>query len=153
MADHFIPSPGPDQSENTGSRLRLMVVDDHQDGADSLSTLLQLFGATVEVAYSTPAALERLPYFMPDAIFLDIGMPNMSGTEVAQLIRRQDQNKNLLLIALTGWTGDDIREESMSAGFDHHYIKPMNLCELEQLLDEITLSDVSRTHTSVGAKE
>jgi CheY-like chemotaxis protein len=153
MADHFIPSPDPDHNEHPGSRLRLMVVDDHQDGADSLSILLQLFGATVEVAYSTPAALERLPHFIPDAIFLDIGMPNMSGTEVAQLIRRQDQNKNLILVALTGWTGNDIREESMSAGFDHHYTKPMNLCELEQILHKITSGDVSTSNTSVRAKE
>ncbi|MFN5746837.1 MAG: response regulator, partial [Methylococcaceae bacterium] len=132
-----IPPSDLDQSGNQRNRLRLMVVDDHQDGADSLSTLLQLFGATVEVAYSTPLALERLPHFMPDAIFLDIGMPDISGTEVAQLIRRQDQNKNLLLVALTGWTGNDIREESKSAGFDHHYTKPINLCELEQLLHKI----------------
>lgn len=148
MPDHSIPPADPDQSENHGSRLRLMVVDDHHDGADSLSTLLQLFGATVEVAYSTPVALERLPHFVPDAMFLDIGMPDMSGTEVAQFIRRQDQNKNLLLVALTGWTGDDIREESMSAGFDHHYTKPMNLCELEQLLHKIKASYTSTTKAS-----
>jgi CheY-like chemotaxis protein len=80
-------------------------------------------------------------------------MPNMSGTEVAQLIRRQDQNKNLILVALTGWTGNDIREESMSAGFDHHYTKPMNLCELEQILHKITSGDVSTSNTSVRAKE
>jgi two-component system OmpR family response regulator len=148
MSDHSAPISDPDQNENPGSRLRLMVVDDHQDGADSLSTLLKLFGATVEVAYSTSAALERLPYFMPDAMFLDIGMPNMSGTEVAQRLRSQDQNKNLLLVALTGWTGDDIREASVSAGFDHHYTKPMSLWEIEQLLHKISLSEVPKNHES-----
>lgn len=89
------------QVNNTG--LRLLVVDDNQDAANSLAMLLRLDGHDVRVAFSGAAAIDTAKTFIPHAIFQDIGMPNMDGFEVARVLRKQAGMKNTLLVALTGW--------------------------------------------------
>jgi two-component system, sensor histidine kinase len=134
---------GPSQDERVEGEMavaselashRVLVVDDDHDVADSLVMLLQLMGADVHVAYSGEAALATVAKFKPDLALVDIGMPNMDGYETARRIRLMPEGKNLVLVALSGWGRDDDRRRAMGAGFDHHFVKPMEFDALENLL-------------------
>jgi CheY-like chemotaxis protein/anti-sigma regulatory factor (Ser/Thr protein kinase) len=116
---------------------RVLVVDDNHDAAESLGTLLSLLGADVRVVYNGRDALEALVTYKPFAVLMDIGMPGMDGLECARQIRGQPENKDLLLIALTGWSQEHDRHRSESAGFDYHLIKPADVDALQTLLMSI----------------
>lgn len=115
-------------------RRRILIVDDNSDAADTLAALLGALGATVSVAYSGRTALEALDPFQPDAVILDVGMPEMDGYEVARRIRATIRDRHLLLIALTGWGQESDQSRSRAAGFDHHIVKPPDLARLRELL-------------------
>lgn len=125
-----------DQAQNQPvnlSALRILVVDDIKDVADSLAMLLRQMAAEVEIANDGPAALDTLKTFQPSVVFLDIGMLDMDGYEVAQRIRKLPESKAMTLIALTGWGQEEDRLKSKEAGFDHHLIKPVNIHALKEL--------------------
>jgi PAS domain S-box-containing protein len=128
--------PGLSRSSiNPGSSVqRILCVDDNRDSADSLGTMLKFLGADVRVVYDGPSALEAIKICRPSIALLDIGMPGMDGLEVAQKIRDDTANKDMLLIALTGWGNEDDRQRSREAGFDHHLVKPVDLNALQALL-------------------
>ena len=113
---------------------RVLIVDDNQDAADSLGDLLGVLGATVSVAYSGAAALDAFAQFEPDAVLLDIGMPEMDGYEVARRIRSAAPRRDVLLIALTGWGQEHDHSRSRHAGLDHHLVKPPDVNKLRELL-------------------
>jgi PAS domain S-box-containing protein len=113
---------------------RVLVVDDSADTAESLSMLLQLDGHTVETANDGAAALERLAAFRPEIVILDIGLPGMTGYEVARRIRGLPSGEDLILIALTGWGRDEERACAFEAGFDHHLTKPVSVAELRRMV-------------------
>ena len=128
-------APGPAASRRSnGLSLRILVVDDNQDAADSLGLVLAHAGAEVEVVHDGPAALERVERFRPAVVLLDIGMPGMDGYEVARRIRARPALRDVKLIALTGWGQAEDRRRSFDAGFDHHLIKPAGLDEIRSLL-------------------
>jgi signal transduction histidine kinase/CheY-like chemotaxis protein len=114
--------------------LRVLVVDDNRDSAESLGTLLRLMGHEVRVVYDGPAALEAARAFGPAALVQDIEMPGMSGYEVARRLRAQPVTKVTLLVALTGYGGEDERRRCLEAGFDQHLVKPVDLDALQELL-------------------
>lgn len=116
--------------------LRVLVVDDNRDSADSLGMLLELNGHVTQVAYDGLLALDVAEGFQPDVILLDIGLPNLSGYEVARLIRARPWGKDVFLVALTGWGQRAARAESTKAGFDAHLVKPVDLGELMGVLGE-----------------
>jgi CheY-like chemotaxis protein/two-component sensor histidine kinase len=113
---------------------RILVVDDNRDAAETLAALLSELGATVTIAESGPAALQILETFQPEAVLLDIGMPEMDGYEVSRRIRATPGNRRVLLIALTGWGQEDDVRRSRAAGFDHHLVKPPDVDKLRDLL-------------------
>jgi CheY-like chemotaxis protein len=115
-------------------RQRVLVVDDNEDSALSLSTLLQLSGNETRVAHDGFEAIAVADRTHPDVVLLDIGLPGRSGYEVAQHIRAQSWGRSALLIAITGWGQDDDRRRSEEAGFDAHLVKPIDPLALEQLL-------------------
>jgi PAS domain S-box-containing protein len=119
------------------SGYRLLIVDDNQDAANSLATLLRLQGHEVRVAYSGVAALAMTNSYVPDLVFLDIGMPGMDGYEVARRLRRQPGLENVVLAALTGWGQQEDRRRSAEAGFNHHLVKPPDLAGLEKLVMDV----------------
>ncbi len=131
---------------------RLLIVDDKHDAARTLSDLLRTLGATVAVAHSGRSALERLADFDPDAILLDIGMPEMDGYEVARRIRALPDRANTLLIALTGWGQDHDYSQSRAAGFDHHMVKPPNIEKLRELLARHQRSASPRVDVANGSR-
>ena len=126
----------PDESKIAESfpRRRILIVDDNRDAAETLGELLTALGATVRVEHSGGAALAALDAFHPDAVLLDIGMPEMDGYEVARQIRSTAGHRNLLLIALTGWGQEHDQQRSLAAGFDHHIVKPPDINKLRSLL-------------------
>ncbi len=113
---------------------RILIVDDNVDAADTLGDLLVILGATVEVVHDGPAALDALDAFKPDAVLLDIGMPEMDGYEVARRIRALPAHRHILLVALTGWGQEHDQRRSRAAGFDHHVVKPPDVQRLRELL-------------------
>jgi len=120
------------------SRPRILVVDDSKDGADSLSVVLQMLGADTRVAYDGTAALELIGTFKPSVVLLDIGMPDMDGHTVARRIRADADNSAIKLIALTGWGTDAERRRSGEAGFDEHWVKPVEPDRLKTLVAATT---------------
>jgi PAS domain S-box-containing protein len=113
---------------------RVLVIDDDRDVGDSLAMLLQLMGADVRVAYDGEAALAVISGFKPHLVLLDIGMPGMNGYETARQIRKLPERQDLILVALSGWGRDEDRRHSAEAGFDHHFVKPMEVDAIENLL-------------------
>lgn len=113
---------------------RVLVVDDSQDGADSLGLILQALGAQASVAYDGESALALLDSFKPDIILLDIGMPGMNGYDVARRIRAERAFDQVLLVALTGYGQEEDRRRCAEAGFDHHLVKPLEVSALEVVL-------------------
>lgn len=103
---------------------RLLVVDDNIDAAETLAMLLRFYGHDVYTAHSGTLALELALALRPDAIFLDLGLPGLSGYQVAQALRREPSCQQLVLIALTGWGNEEDRQRSEAAGFNHHLVKP-----------------------------
>jgi PAS domain S-box-containing protein len=123
----------PTQARAAGP-LRVLVVDDNLDAADSLVALLELLGHTARVAHDGPQGLRMAEEFVPDLAFLDIGLPGMSGYELARAIRQQRPLQHVVLIALTGWGAHGDQQQSHEAGFDQHLTKPVSLEALEQAL-------------------
>ena len=116
---------------------RILVVDDNRDGADSLGALLQMLGGDVKVVYDGKSALETFVAFHPDVVVLDLGMPEMDGYEVARRIRERGKNGSTL-IALTGWGQEKDRNLTQAAGFDHHFIKPVDLEAMRAVLASLS---------------
>jgi CheY-like chemotaxis protein len=113
---------------------RILLVDDNTDAADSLGLLLESSGDEVRVVYDGPAALTAFAEFEPAVVILDLGMPGMTGYEVARRLRGEPGGRNATLIALTGWGQAADRRRSREAGFDHHLVKPVDFDALQQLL-------------------
>jgi CheY-like chemotaxis protein len=123
---------------------RILVVDDNRDAADSLGLLLRLMGNEVRTAHDGLEAVGAAAAFRPDVVLLDIGLPKLSGYEVARRIREQEGGKDKLLVALTGWGQDEDRRRSREAGFDHHMTKPVEFDALQKLLGETKMGQAGR---------
>jgi CheY-like chemotaxis protein len=132
------PNPLPAAAGNAEplEQRRILVVDDNRDVADSLAMLLRCLGAEVTIAYSGKEAIESVPAFSPHVVLLDLGMPDVDGYDVARQIRQTIKNRNLRLIALTGWGQEADRRRTAEAGFDHHLVKPVDPEALEALLSD-----------------
>jgi CheY-like chemotaxis protein len=135
--------PARDERPNDAATCRVLVVDDNQDSADSLALLLRLSGHEVRTAHEGQEAVAAAESFEPDVALLDLGMPTMSGYEVARRIRQHPRGGEIVLIALTGWGQQEYRRRSKEAGFDHHLTKPVDVEMLQRILAE----------TAKGARE
>jgi CheY-like chemotaxis protein len=118
----------------TAPKRRILVVDDNSDVADSLAMLLRLDGHEVEVAYSAPGTFEAVQRMRPEAVFLDIGLPQMDGYEIARRLRADPAGKRVHLIALTGYGQEHDRERARKAGFGAHLVKPADIEAVKQIL-------------------
>ena len=122
----------PDQSPP----LRVLVIDDNEDAADSFCMLMKAMGHEVRAAYNGPSGIAVAQEFDPDAVMLDIGMPGMSGYEVARALRADAAGH--VLVAVTGWGDEAAKRQAREAGFDHHLVKPVNESVLIELLAGIS---------------
>ena len=116
---------GPHEPTGPGTTTgcRVLVVDDYADNAQSMETLLKLFGFEVDVALNGPAALALADEHPPRVALVDLGMPGMDGYEVCRRLRTKLGDK-VLLVAVTAWGFDEDRARSQTAGFDLHLVKP-----------------------------
>jgi len=130
-------APARPEPERKPLRLRLLVIEDNVDAAESLREALQLGGHTVEVAFSGPEGIARARTFRPEVILCDIGLPDMNGYEVAQAVRTDPALRNVKLLALTGYAAPDDVARSRAAGFDGHVAKPATLESLEAALSSL----------------
>ncbi len=129
------PVEGP--TDSCGSQRRILVVDDNEDSAASMATMLQLLGNEVRAAYDGVEAVELAEKFRPRVILMDIGMPRVNGYEATRQIREQPWGRDIVVIALTGWGQEVDRARSKEAGCDGHLVKPVDLAALEKLMVDL----------------
>jgi CheY-like chemotaxis protein len=136
------PAPAPIAARGSLRRhafaFRILVADDNVDAADSLALMLRMMGNQVRAVHDGAQAIEEAEAFRPDVALLDIGMPHVSGYEVARRIRAQRWASRMVLVALTGWGQEEDKRLAREAGFDHHFTKPVNPADLEKLLSELS---------------
>ncbi|MCY7319415.1 MAG: response regulator, partial [Ramlibacter sp.] len=138
-----VDSPKAGLEVPTDPSLRVLVVDDNIDAADTLAALLEMSGHAIRVANEGYQAIEMAQDFRPQVVFLDIGLPGMNGYEIARRLRQMPVMEGAVLVALTGWGTREDRERSSQAGFDHHLTKPADINAVESLL-----SALSRVHST-----
>jgi len=127
------PPERPERS-STSSTLRVLMVDDSDDGATSLALLLQVWGHTTRIAHDGPQAIEAAREFRPDLVFLDIGLPVMDGYEVCRRLRDNPDLSRTIFVALTGWGGEEDKKRAQDAGFAFHLVKPVDPDQIEDVL-------------------
>ncbi|KQY54701.1 hypothetical protein ASD14_00380 [Lysobacter sp. Root494] len=131
------PKPAPGLStgvpETAAQPLRVLVVDDNRDAADTLATMVRLLGHDAEALYDPQVVEAAVARMTPDLIFLDLGMPGRSGFDVARSLRAHPQGRDVRLVAVTGWGQAEDRRRSLDAGFDQHLVKPPDLDTVKQL--------------------
>jgi PAS domain S-box-containing protein len=119
-------------------RRTVLVVDDNEDAANSLAMLLTMAGHTASIEHDGPGALERALRERPDIMLLDLGLPGMSGYEVAQALRARPEGGEMRIYALTGYGNEEDRRRSAAAGFDGHLVKPVVPSDLIALIEAAT---------------
>jgi PAS domain S-box-containing protein len=139
-------APAAPANAAIGPRFRVLVVDDNVDAADTLAAVLDMMGHATQVAHDGAQALAVAPQFLPDVIFLDIGLPGMNGYEVARALRQIPAGAKVVLVALTGWGAENDRSQSSAAGFDHHLTKPANLLAIGELLANLSTPKTHPDH-------
>jgi two-component system CheB/CheR fusion protein len=133
-ADQNVGDEQTDDAESPAPRARVVLVEDNVDAADALAMLLDLLGHEVAIVHDGLAALECLERTRPDVMLVDIGLPGIDGFEVARRVRAHALGRGVLLVALTGYGGDEDKERTRAAGFDHHLTKPVQLDALQGLV-------------------
>ena len=117
--------------------LRVLVVDDNVDAASSVADLLGALGHEVQESYDGASAVAEAERFRPHLVLLDLGMPLMDGFQAARSMRQHDWGRRMHIAALTGWGQDQVRHRTREAGFDDHFVKPMGLQDMTQLLEVV----------------
>ena len=130
------PEPRVDAPARTGGRI--LVVDDNEDGAESLALLLERSGAVTQTAHDGRQAIDVAATFRPDVILLDLGLPKLNGYEACRAIRNEAWGREIVIVALTGWGQEEDRRRSAEAGFNGHLVKPVEHAALVALLDTLT---------------
>ena len=149
LASDLPQVPDPDTTQPgiaPGGSFRVLVVDDNIDAAETLAALLDMMGHATQVVHDGAQALAAALQFLPDVVFLDIGLPGMNGYEVARALRQTPSGAHAVLIALTGWGAENDRSQSSAAGFDHHLTKPANLQAIGELLATLSTHHQKNDH-------
>jgi signal transduction histidine kinase/CheY-like chemotaxis protein len=132
------PPVGEDDGRPAATpRLRILVVDDNRDGAESLGLMLQILGHDVRTAYDGAEAVQAAGDYRPDVVLLDIGLPKLNGYDACRRIRERSWGRNMAVVAVTGWGQDEDKQRSKAAGFDRHLVKPVSVDALVNLLAEL----------------
>ena len=130
----------------TAETYRILLADDNVDFVNSIGALLSAMGHSVVITHNGPDALTAAARFCPDFAFLDIGLPQMSGYDLARGIRKLACGPQTLLIAVTGWGQEKDRQLAFEAGFDHHMVKPVRFEQIEEILsNRAIVKKVTRT--------
>jgi PAS domain S-box-containing protein len=125
---------GRDEPVAAATGLRVLVVDDNRDAADSLAEVLEHLGYEVKTTYDGLQAVEAIREYQPRLVLMDLGMPGLNGYKAARRIRALPEGRDVMLVAVTGWGQEEDKRRSREASFDRHMVKPVDLAALEQLL-------------------
>lgn len=117
-------------------RLRVLVVDDNRDAAEMLATLVELSGHESHVAVDGATAIAKAAELCPDVAFVDLGMPSVSGYQVARAMRGDARLSGVFLVAFSGWGPEEVGADARAAGFERHLMKPVDPEVIARLLDE-----------------
>jgi PAS domain S-box-containing protein len=150
-SDPFISTVTAAASAPRGEPLRVLVVDDNVQAAESLAIIVKHWGHVLTVCHDGQSALTRASETRPDVILLDIGLPGLDGYSVARTLRSNPEHSATVIIAVTGYGRDLNRERAEGIGFDHHFVKPVDLHALERLLATIR-TGTNRVSRAVTAK-
>ena len=135
VVEASVPQQADERHETSmKSTLRILIVDDNRDIANSLAMMLRVMGNDTRTAYDGEEAVLASDEFRPDVILLDIGLPKLNGYEACRRMREQANGKRVIIIAQTGWGQDADRQRTHEAGFDHHLVKPVDPTALMTLL-------------------
>ncbi len=129
--------PTVEQASAPAAERRVLVVDDNHAAADALGVLLQMAGHDVRLAYEGREAVDMVRQWRPDAVVMDIGMPDLNGYEACRAMRTEAGARPFLAVALTGWGGADDLMRSREAGFDLHMVKPVEPRRIMDLLESL----------------
>ncbi len=125
----------PDREIGTaGESRRVLIVEDNVDAAESLAQVVELFGHRPEIAPDGPSAISMARAHPPDIVLCDIGLPGMDGFDVARAFRSEEGLNRVRLVALSGYTQPEDRQQAAEAGFDRHLAKPLAPEELARIL-------------------
>jgi PAS domain S-box-containing protein len=138
LADQSLPAPGTPAPAVAAGRFKVMIVEDNPDVARSLAMLVEMLGHRVQMVDDGNLALGAALAFRPDLVLLDIGLPGMSGYDVARAMRAERTLRNVVLVACTGYGQDEDRRRVQEAGFDKYLIKPVHVSDLEKILAAMT---------------
>lgn len=141
MQQRHIARPHPAGSKNTETNgCIVLVVEDDLTAAHCLAAIVEMMGHEVHLAFDGLRAVEAAASYRPDLILMDIGLPKLDGCEAARRIRRLPGGRDALLVALTGSASPEDQDRTAAAGFDRHLVKPADLAELEQVLEQLCAS-------------
>jgi CheY-like chemotaxis protein len=141
----------PNAKQTPRARRRILVVDDNRDFANTLAALLETFGHEVRTVYDGRTAVAIAGEYRPDAVLLDIGLPEMNGYDVARELRQAPGLGHVTLVAFTGYGQEEDRRRVREAGFDFHLVKPVEAAELARLIDALPPPGMQdRTESSPG---
>ena len=137
------PADGPNETSGAVSApvvspRRILVVDDNEDATETMALLLKLSGHEVEVAADGESALEAAGKLQPEIVLLDVGLPGMHGYQVAEQLRSRPETRDSVIVALTGYGQEQDRLRAKEAGFDYHFVKPVDFSKLESLLNSLS---------------
>jgi PAS domain S-box-containing protein len=139
------PSEKVPESESIPGDIQILVVDDNEDAAKTLSLLLGYMGNSVRTEHNGEAAISAIKEFAPSLMFLDIGLPDFDGCEVCRRIRQMENGKSVYIVALTGWGQEEDRKKSEDAGFDRHVVKPISPEDLTEILLRVKGNKIEST--------
>lgn len=132
-------------------RHKILVVDDYPDAADIACMLFGLLGHDTRAVHTGQAAIDTAIVFQPDIVVLDIGLPDISGFDVARELRKLFAGRQLHIAAVTGWGQPADRVRAFAAGFDQHILKPSDLPKLQSVLDAADKANHGRSPTHQAA--
>jgi signal transduction histidine kinase/ActR/RegA family two-component response regulator len=135
-----VPTPSPEAA--TSSR-RVLVVDDNTDGAEMLAMFLGLTGNVARTAFDGKSAIAVAREWQPEVVFLDIGLPDTTGYEVARALRDDPALSSAVLVALTGWGSESDKRRADEAGFDAHLTKPVDVAAVKQVLEQFSAGRIA----------
>jgi CheY-like chemotaxis protein len=124
--------------EKTSNKLKVLVVDDNKEAAQTLARMIELLGHDVRMKNNGSDGIKTAKEFVPDFVLLDIGMSEMDGYQVCKKMKEITELKHTIFIAQTGWGEKKHRKLSKVAGFDHHLVKPVDIKYLKEILNSDT---------------
>lgn len=133
---HVAETPQHPTAAPAVNAMRILIVDDNEDAANTLADVLGSLGHSASVEYTTRGAIERVVGEQQDVFLLDIGLPGMDGNSLARYLRAQPETAKALVIAITGYGSEENRKEAIAAGFDEHLVKPVDIAALVNLITQ-----------------